>query len=127
MSKDLTYEEESRDSGTLFYRLSGWLYGTTTGYAFQEAVRKKVADGNRRFVIDLSGVQRIDSCGIGILAAAIFSAQKAGAGVVLAALPDPIKRMLGLTMFLNHISTTDTVEAAFEQIESMELPSGQSS
>ena len=121
MAKELTYETETRENGTLFYKLSGWLYGTTTGYAFQEEVRKKVAGGNRRFVIDLSGVQRIDSCGIGILAAAIFSAQKAGAGVVLAALPDPIKRMLGLTMFLDHISTSDSVDEAFAKIETMGL------
>jgi anti-anti-sigma factor len=123
MSKELSYEAESTDSGTLCYRLSGWLYGTTSGYAFQEAIREKVAGGTRRFVIDLSGVQRIDSCGIGILAASIFSAQKAGAGMVLAALPDHVSRMLGLTMFLDHIATADTVDEAVEKVEGMELSS----
>ena len=123
MSKELSYEAESRESGTLFYRLSGWLYGTTSGYAFQEAVREQVSGGNRRFVIDLSGVQRIDSCGIGILAASIFSAQKAGAGMVLASLPEHVSRMLGLTMFLDHIATADTVDEALEKVEAMELSS----
>lgn len=124
MSKDLTFETETRESGALLYRLSGWLYGTKSGYAFQEEVRQKVASGSKRFVIDLTDVQRIDSCGIGILAASIFSAQKAGAGMVLAAMPANIQRMLGLTMFLDHVAHADSVDEAMASVLGMELPPG---
>jgi anti-sigma B factor antagonist len=101
------------------YRLSGWLYGTTGGYAFQEEIRQAVADGGRRFVVDLSGVQRIDSCGIGILAASIFSAQRAGGGIVLASLPEQVRRVLGVTMFLDHVAHADTLDDALAKVASM--------
>lgn len=122
--KDLEYAAEGAGSGTLTYRLSGHLYGTETGYAFQETVRRAVSEGTKRFVIDLSGVERIDSCGIGILAASIFSVQKAGGGMVLAALPEHIQRMLGLTMFLDHVAQAESVDEAMVKIAAMALADG---
>ncbi len=118
--KELTVRSEERGPSRV-YSLSGRLYGTTGGYAFQEEVRQAVAGGGRRFVVDLSCVQRIDSCGIGILAASIFSVQRAGGGIVLAALPEPVLRVLGLTMFLDHVAHADTVEGALAKLASMDL------
>jgi len=125
--KDLEYSEVERGSETLVYRLSGNLYGTDAGYAFQEAVRRAASADTKRFVIDLSGVDRIDSCGIGILAASIFSVQKAGGGMVLAALPEHIQRMLGLTMFLDHVAHAETVDDALAKVAGMELSGGTTS
>jgi len=122
--KDLEFAAEERGSETLVYRLSGHLYGTDTGYAFQETVRRAVSEGRKRIVIDLSGVERIDSCGIGILAASIFSVQKAGGGMVLASLPEHIQRMLGLTMFLDHVAHAETVDEALAKVTGMELSGG---
>jgi len=122
--KDLEYAEAEAGSETRVYRLTGHLYGTEAGYAFQEAVRRTASTDMKRFVIDLSGVERIDSCGIGILAASIFSVQKAGGGMVLAALPEHIQRMLGLTMFLDHVAHAETVDDALAKVAGMELSGG---
>ena len=71
----LTIEAKEQEQ-TAIYELGGDLYGDTEGYAFQEEVRKKIASGTRRLIVDLSSVHRIDSCGIGILASISISAQK---------------------------------------------------
>jgi hypothetical protein len=41
--------------------------------------------------------------------------------MVLAALPDQVRRVLGLTMFLDHVAHADTVDGALATLASMRL------
>jgi anti-sigma B factor antagonist len=118
----LAFTAESPDPSTRIYRLSGHLYGTTEGYAFQDQVRQTIADGPKKIVLDLGAVERIDSSGIGILAALMFSAYKAGGAFVLASLPPRIRDLLDMVMLLERMEHADSVEAALARLEEMTLP-----
>jgi anti-anti-sigma factor len=117
----LEVRSEARDDQTWVYTLSGSLFGSTEGYAFQEEVRQKIASGARKVVIDLAAVDKIDSSGIGILVAMMWSASRGGAGLILAALSARVEQVLGIAMLLDHIDHTATVEEALASLERMDL------
>ena len=74
---------ETEESGVSVYSLSGYLQGKPEGYAFLEKIRGKIAETDDRIVIDLDGVDRIDSSGIGVIATIVTSAEKNGAAIRL--------------------------------------------
>jgi anti-anti-sigma factor len=120
-SKNLEVRDESRDEQTWIYTLSGNLFGSSQGYDFQEAVRQKIGSGVKKIVIDLAAVERIDSCGVGILVATMWSASQAGAGLVLAALSPTVEKVLSIAMLLDHIDHADSVEDALTRLDWMQL------
>jgi anti-anti-sigma factor len=86
-------------------------------YEFQDEVRRKVAGGSRKIVIDLAGVERIDSCGIGILASRMWSASQVNGGMVLAAVPRQVEKLLQIVMLLDHIDHAVSREAAIALLQ----------
>jgi anti-anti-sigma factor len=113
----LEVRHETPEEGIHIYALTGSLFGTTGGYAFVDEIREKSSSGAKGIIVDFSGVDRIDSCGIGIIVSTIWSASEAGCEMVLAAIPDRIERVLTMAMLLDHIGHADTVEAALETIK----------
>ncbi|UCF68435.1 MAG: STAS domain-containing protein [Acidobacteriota bacterium] len=114
--RKLEISVENRDEGALVYALSGDLHGSAEAYGLQEEVRGRIAKGTRKVVIDLAHVRRIDSSGIGILVAMMWSASRAGGRLILSAVPDPAERLLSIAMLLDHIEHTDTVGAALARL-----------
>jgi len=118
--RKLEYSSEAPDAGDLelvVYTLIGPLCGSEPAYEFQDEVRRKVAGGSRKIVIDLAGVERIDSCGIGILASLMWSASQATAGMVFAAIPPQIEKLLQIVMLLDHIDHAPSREAAIALLQ----------
>jgi anti-sigma B factor antagonist len=111
MSK-LEISGKAHDAQTPVWRVAGALYGTPEAYAFQNEVRERIVAGARRIVLDLGAVDRIDSSGVGILVAIMFSASNAGGSMVLAAIPPRVKNVLGIAMLLDRIEQADSVGAA---------------
>jgi len=121
MAKHLEVRRGSRDAETRVYSLSGSLYGSKEGYDFQEEIRREVASGVRKIVIDMAAVDRIDSTGIGIQVAAMWSASHAGAGLVLAALSSKVEKVLSIALLLDHIGHAESVEQALAALDGMKL------
>lgn len=115
--KNLVVQSEARDDRTWVYTLSGDLYSNNQGYEFQEEVRGKISGGARGIVIDLAGVNRIDSSGVGILVAVMWSASNAGGRLVLAALSPKVRDVLSIAMLLDHIDHADTKEGALAKLD----------
>lgn len=122
--KKLEARGRAHDDRTWVYTLSGHLYGSPEAYAFQDEVRERINSGTRKLVIDLAGVEKIDSCGIGILVATMWSASQGGAGLVLAALTPKVERLLSIAMLLEHIDHADTLEEALAKADRMEAAPG---
>jgi len=118
----LSIETSERDSETTIFSLSGDLHGTTAAYQFQDQIRDLFSAGTRKIVVDLADVKRIDSCGIGVLAAIAMSAQNAGAGLVLASLPERIEQILGVTHFLEFVDHAASIPEALSKLDEMKLP-----
>ena len=119
MKKKLEVRSEVRDETIWVYTLAGGLFGSQEGYSFQNEVRSKVAEGAKGIVIDLEQVDRIDSSGIGILVAIMWSASQGNSCLVLAALSPEAEKILGLAMLLDHIDHAESVELAIEKIRMM--------
>jgi anti-anti-sigma factor len=117
----LEVRAEARDDQTRVYTLSGSLFGSSEGYGFQEEVRQQIAAGVKKIVVDLSAVEKIDSSGIGILVATMWSASQGGAGLALAALSAKVEKVLSIAMLLDHIVHADTVDDAIAKLDRMEL------
>ena len=89
------YEHEIHDgSDTLIYRLTGKFYGSPPCYEFLETVRDEIRAGYRRIVISLSGLEKINSTGIGLLAACYTSLKNVDGTLVLVGASDRFQAML---------------------------------
>ncbi len=117
MKSQLEVRSETRGDQVRVYTLSGNLFGSTGGYAFQDEVRQVASSGIRGIVIDFATVQRIDSAGVGIVVAMMWSASQAGGRLLLAALPERIREVLSIAMLLDHIDHTDTVQEALAKLD----------
>jgi anti-sigma B factor antagonist len=117
----LEVESESRDDNTRIYSLSGALFASDDAYAFQQQVRDEIAGGAHKIVIDLSSVEKIDSSGIGILVALMWSASRAGGALVLAAIPSRVEKILEIAKLLDHIDHAESEAAALAMLEGMKL------
>lgn len=113
--KKLEFRGETRDDRTCVYTLSGNLFGSVEGYAFQDEVREKIASGAAgNVVVDLRAVDRIDSSGVGILVATMWSASQAGVELILASLNPRIEKVLSIAMLLDHVNHAGSVSEALE-------------
>lgn len=117
----LEVESTQRDDQTWIFAIKGSLFGSTDAYAFQDQVRSRISDGAKKIVVDLSSVDRLDSSGVGILVAVMWSASQAGGGMVLASLPDRVEKVLEIAMLLDHIDHADSVDAALSRLDGMDL------
>jgi len=113
----LEVHSESIDDCTSVITLSGNLFGTSPGYDLQNEVKKMVSDGSTGIVVDLAKVDRIDSSGIGILMAMMWSASQAGGNLVLACIPPRVEKVLGLVMLLDRIDHADSVQEALAKLK----------
>ena len=116
MPGKLETSHDDRPDGVTVFTLAGDLFGSSAGYAFQDAVRQKLAAGSRGIVVDLSRIVRIDSSGVGILAALMWSASNAPTRLVLASLPQRVEKVLSLAMLLEHVDHAASVDEAVAKL-----------
>ena len=117
MNDKLEVQTEARGERVRIYTLSGNLFGTSEGYAFQEEVRQAKSDGVNGIVIDFAGVRRIDSSGVGIVVSLMWSVSQSGGRLIVAALPDRIKEVLKIAMLLDHIDHAETLQEAIAKLD----------
>jgi anti-sigma B factor antagonist len=118
MSKKLEVTTYCPDAATCVLHLRGTLHGTEEGYAFQDEVRRRFTEGAKKVVVDLSGVDHIDSSGIGIFATIVASSRNTGARVALAALPPRIEQVMRLVRLLDVVECAPTVDEAIGRLDS---------
>lgn len=94
--------------------LEGSLFGTPEAHAFQDQAREQVNRGAKKIVLEMSGVQKIDSCGIGILAAVLASLQKAGGQLVLVGMNPSVHKLLDFIWFLKMAAQADSLDEALK-------------
>ena len=117
------FAEEPLDGGVRVFHLHGRLSVGRPCFESQEQVCDTIKGDVRGVVIDLAGLEFLDSCGIGILAAIVASSRKAGHPVVLAAAPQPVKRLLDVIWFLKIVDHVPTVEEGVAHVRAGLAPS----
>ena len=98
--------------GVVSVHLAGDLWGYDATWFLLETVRELETKGVLRVVVDLEGLMRIDSAGLGALASAFVSLTKASGKLVLAAAPTKVRDLLSTTMLLHVIPLYPDVDSA---------------
>jgi anti-anti-sigma factor len=94
--------------GILVYRLKGLLTNAPETYEFLEELRQRLREESPRAVLDLHGLERITSGGVGIIAACFTSAVNAEGKLALAAVPKPIEAILNIVCLLQVVPSFAT-------------------
>ncbi|MBF4606804.1 STAS domain-containing protein [Curtobacterium sp. VKM Ac-1393] len=91
---DIVVHEAQPDTAVL--ECSGRL-NMVSAPAFREAVAQVVADGRARVVVELSGVEFMDSSGLGALVGSLKTARQAGGDLRIAAPSEQVQMVLQLS------------------------------
>ena len=103
---------ETNASGRcLVARVSGEM-DYVTDPVFRPQFKELIARGDRFIVLDLSGASFCDSAGLNVLLGAWRWADTAGAVLVLACVPKPVRRILEMTGADQLLRVFDTVADA---------------
>lgn len=81
--------------------------------AVREAVASIVDSGRSKVAVDLSGVEFIDSSGLGALISGLKTTRQAGGDLRIAGANDQVKLVLSLTNLERVLTPYDTVENAY--------------
>ena len=89
-----------------------------TGIAkFQESIMAALNNSDKVFIIDLGGVEHINSMGLAVLIRAYTSTKKAGADMVFTSLTLKVKEMLFITRIDTLFTIYDTTEEAVVKLK----------
>ena len=104
--------EVTDHDGVAVLSLTGDAMGGPDGSVLHEKLRELRAQGHRHVVVDLDGVERMNSSGLGMLIGALTTARNAGGDLRLAAVGDRIATLLEVTRLDAVFQSFDTVDAA---------------
>lgn len=79
----------------------------------REVVAEVVGAGHRHVVVDMAGVEFVDSSGLGALVGCLKLARQAGGDLRIAAVNDQVRMVLGLTGMDRVLTPYRTPEDAF--------------
>ena len=79
---------------------------------FREIVSKSVADGINKVIVDLHGVDFLDSSGLGVLVTGLKATRQAGGNLRIARVPEQALIVLDLTMMQQILHPFKSVEEA---------------
>lgn len=103
--------ERSEVNGATVLVASGRL-NMVSAPRFKAGVDDEVGAGNARLVVDLSGVEFIDSSGLGAIVGGLKAARQAGGDLRIAACGEQVRAVLGLTNLDRILRPYDSVEEA---------------
>ncbi len=83
-----------------------------SGQTLRELVRSELDRGHPRLVVDLAGVEKLDSSGVGEIVSAFVTTRGTAGGLVTANLSSKVRRIFELTELDRVIPIYDSVEAA---------------
>jgi anti-sigma B factor antagonist len=81
-----------------------------TAPTLREAILEQTSAGNNHLVVDLSGVEFLDSTGLGVLVGALKRIRDNDGTLVLAAAPERILKVFRVTGLTKVFTVVDTVE-----------------
>ena len=106
-----------RDNGVAVLSPKGALVGGDVLETLKTTAHGLLAQGTRRLVIDLSGVNLVNSTGLGSLIGLHSSFREADGTVVLAGADKKIQNLFVLTRLASVFPIADTVDEALAQAE----------
>jgi anti-sigma B factor antagonist len=104
----------SETNGVYLVEMSGKIMGGPESAQFHDAMKHAVSNSIKRVVIDLGGVEWMNSSGIGLLVSAYTTLKNAGSEMKLARTTEKIQSLLVITKLNSVFDSHDTVEGAIK-------------
>ena len=102
---------EKRD-GVFIIALKGKIMGGPESSQFHEQLKEAIARGERKIVLDLGGVEWMNSSGLGLLISGFTTLRNADGQMKLARVTEKIQSLLVITKLITVFETHDTVDIA---------------
>ncbi|MFT4968849.1 MAG: anti-sigma B factor antagonist [Chitinophagales bacterium] len=96
--------------------LSGNLLGEKDASPILEAVGISLENDSNQFVIDLSGMNYINSTGLSVLLNILTKSKNAGGGMVIVSIPEQLSNLLTITKLTDVFPQADTKEEAIASL-----------
>ena len=109
----MEFHTRSLDGGVIVIAPAGRLNMVTAG-ALRDEIARHVEGGSTRIVVDLAGVDFMDSSGLGSLISGLKSTRQAGGDLRIAAATEQVMRVLTLTNMDRVLVPHPSVETAFD-------------
>jgi anti-sigma B factor antagonist len=103
--------------GILVFELKGKIMGGPESATFHEELKKAVAAGQRRVVMDLGEVEWMNSSGLGLLISALTTVRNSSAEMKLARATDKITSLLVITKLNSVFETCATIDDAIASFQ----------
>lgn len=107
----------SEQQGVRIYEVSGNLRGNPDCYSFLDDVRNDISEGADKVIVDLKGVSKLDSAGVGILASIVNSATNAGAALRFSGLSERTEKPIIIVGLMRVMKTSPTLEDALQKMD----------
>lgn len=111
--RGLKVKERTRD-GVVILDVSGKLMGGPDAEAFDEIVRTLLHEGRRNFLINLSGVNWVNSTGLGILISGYTTVKRAGGDLKLLKVSDRIENIFMVSKLYTVFESFDDEDRAIQ-------------
>lgn len=92
--------------------LKGKIMGGPESAQYHERLKEAIARGERKVVVDLGGVEWMNSSGLGLLISGFTTLRNAGGEMKLARATEKIQSLLVITKLVTVFEAHETVEAA---------------
>ncbi|MBN1541011.1 STAS domain-containing protein [candidate division KSB1 bacterium] len=106
--------QKSSVEQTVVFRLSGKVMGGPDATLLNETLHRVLEDGKRQIVVDLAGVEWMNSSGLGILISALTTVRNTGGDLKLAGVTERIRSLLTITKLNTVFEIHDSVQAALQ-------------
>jgi anti-sigma B factor antagonist len=98
----------------LIFALKGKIMGGPESAQFHEQLKQAISHGERKVILDLGGVEWMNSSGLGLLISGFTTLRNAGGEMKLARSTDKIQSLLVITKLNTVFEAHDTIEAALK-------------
>lgn len=96
----------------LILEVKGKVMGGPEANEFQETIKGEIANGHKKFIFDLGGVDWMNSSGLGILIGGLTTIRNADGELRLANVTDKIKSLFMITKLVTIFDSYETVADA---------------
>ena len=107
------FDQQIMDSGVVVVRPTGRL-NMTAARMLREELHALVASGSNRVVVDLSGIDFVDSSGLGAMISGLRAARKSGGDLCITAPNRQAVAVLELTNLKRVLRVSPSPEGAFD-------------
>ncbi len=101
----------TEDSGVVVIRIAGEM-DMYNAHQLKDTVTQQLEGGSKRLAVDLSGLEYIDSSGIGALLYTFTQAKNRQCVVQFAGAHGPVHKVISLTGLLGFLPLSDNLDAA---------------